>query len=408
MKLVTTNTVIPYARNPRKNDAAVAKVAGSIKEFGFKQPIVVDKDMVIVAGHTRLLAALQLDLKKVPIIIADDLSEQQIKAYRIADNRVSQESEWDFDLLKLEMDDLLDLDFDLLETGFNQDELDALLNTGTEGLTDEDEIPEDVEPIAKLGDVWQLGAHRLVCGDSTDPLVVEKALNGVSPHLMVTDPPYGVNYDPEWRDIVEREEGRWNKNNVTTRALGKVENDDRADWSEAWALFPGDIAYIWHEPCNPSVQVSLLNAGFEIRSQIIWVKQSFVFSRGHYHWQHEPCWYAVRKGSTGHWSGDRKQSTVWEIRNNAAIGDTRKNEEQSGHGTQKPVECMRRPIVNNSSPGQAIYEPFCGSGTTIIAGETEGRTIHAIEINPEYVDIAVKRWENFTGLKAELEKQRAA
>ena len=187
----------------------------------------------------------------------------------------------------------------------------------------------------------------------------------MKPHLMVTDPPYGVNYDPAWRN----QRGL----NHSDRKSGRVENDDRADWREAWALFPGDVAYVWHAGWFTStVQASLEASGFEIRAQIIWAKDRFALSRGHYHWQHEPCWYAVR--GTAHWKGDRSQSTLWSIPSREDRGH--------GHGTQKPVECMRRPMLNNSSPGQAVYEPFCGSGTTIIAAETTGAICHAHRDQP--------------------------
>ena len=397
ISIVDIESITPYARNPRKNMEAVSKVAASIKEFGFKQPIVVDSDNVVIAGHTRLMAAMQL--KKVPILVADDLTEAQVKAYRIADNRVSQEAEWDYDLLKLEIDDLTSLDFDIKETGFDLKELGSIMVDKSEGLTDPDEIPEVTEAFTKPGDVWLLGNHRLVCGDSTDPLVVDKCLNGVKPHLMVTDPPYGVNYDANWRNEAERADGK----KIGGRAIGKVENDDKADWSEAWALFAGDVAYVWHAGNKADIVAeSLKKCGFDIRAQIIWAKNNIVIGRGHYHPKHEPLWYAVRAktGATGHWQGDRKQSTVWQL--------DKPMKSETGHSTQKPVECMRRPIVNNSSPGQAVYEPFSGSGTTIIAGETEGRHIHAIELSPEYCDIAVKRWENFTGKTAQLEKSEAA
>ena len=230
--------------------------------------------------------------------------------------------------------------------------------------------------------------HRIVCGDCTDADTVSKCLNGVAPHLMVTDPPYGVEYDPSWREKAGVAGGDY--------AKGKVLNDDNADWREAWALFPGDVAYVWHAGLFAGVVgESLIATKFKLRSQIIWDKGQMVLSRGDYHWQHEPCWYAVRESKTGHWASDRKQVTVWQI------DKPRKSE--TGHGTQKPVECMKRPIENNSSPGQAVYEPFSGSGTTIIAGEITGRSIHAIELDPTYVDVAVKRWQEFTGKQATLE-----
>jgi DNA modification methylase len=215
---------------------------------------------------------------------------------------------------------------------------------------------------------------------------------------MVTDPPYGVNYDPGWRNSAARNgatAGR-SRGAIGGRALGKVQNDDRADWREAWVLFPGDVAYVWHAGLHASdVEASLNASGFFVRSQIIWDKTRLLISRGDYHWQHEPCWYAVRKGKPGHWAGDRKQTSVWQIEKN--------QKSETGHSTQKPVECMRRPIENNSSQGQAVYEPFCGSGTTIIAAAMTGRACHAIELSPAYVDVGVKRWQDFTGEAAVLD-----
>lgn len=212
-------------------------------------------------------------------------------------------------------------------------------------------------------------------------------------NLMVTDPPYGVKYDPSWREGCDLGVGK--------RSKGKVLNDDKADWTETWRLFGGNIAYVWHGGLHTStVENSLVTAGFQMRAQIIWAKQHFVLSRGDYHWMHEPCWYAVRKGAKGKWTGDRKQSTVWQIKNNNSFGNSEK-EETVGHGTQKPVECMRLPIQNNSEKGEIVYDPFLGSGTTLIAAEKMERICYGMELSPEYVDIIVKRWEDFTGQKSE-------
>ena len=383
--------LIPYVRNSRTHsDAQVAQIAASIREFGWTNPVLVDGDRGIIAGHGRVLAARKLGIDRVPCIELANMTESQRRAYVIADNQLAQNAGWDLDLLKIEVGDLKDAGFDVGLLGFDASMLGGLLAPAeTEGLTDPDEAPEaPTDPVSKLGDVWMLGRHRLVCGDCTDLGVVEKALNGVRPHLMVTDPPYGVEYDPKWRA-----KAGLNKNKSK---MGAVLNDDRADWRDAWALFPGSVAYVWHAGRHASsVQASLEACDFDIRCQIIWSKDRFALSRGHYHWQHEPCWYAVRAGSTGSWAGDRKQSTLWQIKAREDGG--------VGHGTQKPVECMRRPIENNSSPGQAIYEPFSGSGTTLIAAEMTGRTCHAIELNPAYVDVAIKRWQNFTGNQATLE-----
>jgi len=384
--------IIPYARNPRRNEKAVATVAASIAEFGWRQPIVVDEGMVVLAGHTRLAAARQLGIETAPVHIAKGLSEAQARAFRIMDNRSGENAEWDNDLLGLELGDLLAADFDLDLTGFTDEELNNLLN----GLSDgdgaqegEDEVPETPEdPVSRPGDLWLLGNHRMLCGDSTVATDVERVLGSVKPLLMCTDPPYGVEYDPSWRNQTGA---------VKTKRTGKVLNDDRADWREAWALFPGDVAYVWHGALHAGeVAESLEVSGFKIRSQIIWAKDRLVLSRGDYHWQHEPCLYAVKKTGKGHWAGDRKQTTLWQI-------SGKDQDAKTVHGTQKPVECMRRPILNNSSPGQAIYEPFMGSGTTLIAAETTGRVCLGIELNPAYVDVAVQRWQQFTGQNAVLE-----
>ena len=380
-----TAKLVPYARNARTHsDAQVAQIAASIAEFGFTNPILAGSDGVIVAGHGRLAAAQKLGLDAVPVVVLDHLTPTQRRALVIADNRIAENAGWDRDLLAAELSDLRELGAELRVVGFAEDELRAIFSMPPNaGLTDPDEAPEPpAEPVSRRGDLWRLGGHRLICGDATSPGDVERVLGGVRPHLMVTDPPYGVKYDP----LGAR---------ATGVAAGKVLNDDRADWREAWALFPGVVAYVWHAGLRAMEVVESLQAcDFVLRAQIIWDKGRPIMSRGHYHFQHEPCWYAVRKNATAHWAGDRKQSTVWAI-------EHRKSE--TGHGTQKPVECMKRPIENNSSPGQAVYEPFSGSGTTLIAAELTGRTCHAIELNPAYVDVAVKRWEAFTGEKAALE-----
>jgi len=397
---------IGYARNPRKNDHAVDKVASAIREFGFRVPIVAKSDGTVVDGHLRLKAAAKLGLTEVPVILADDLTETQIKAFRLSVNKVSEFAEWDIDLLKLEFEDLDAAGFDLTLTGFDLGEIAALTLDVTEGLTDPDAVPDaPAVPVTVLGDVWLLGRHRIACGSSTDAHTVEAVLAGVKPHLMVTDPPYGVGYDANWRNEAAAK-GLIGQRGQSM-SVGKVLNDDRADWREAWALFPGDVAYVWHGGLFGGVVAeSLVACGFETRSQIIWAKDRFQLSRGNYHGQHEPCWYAVRKTTKGQWCGDRTQSTLWSIKlpwDNYGNRKPGPEDDKNSHSTQKPVECMKRPIENNSSPGQAVYEPFSGSGTTIIAGEMTGRCVYAIELNPAYVDMAVIRWQNFTGQTATLE-----
>jgi len=391
IKEIKVEHLIPYSNNARTHsDDQVAQIAASIKEFGFTNPVLVDGDNGIIAGHGRVQAARKLQLKSVPTIDLSYLTPVQRKAYILADNKLSLNAGWDVELLQGELAGLDALEFDLSLTGFSDSELAGFLDTN-EGLTDPDDVPDvPDEPTACLGDVWILGRHRLVCGDSTDADVVAKCLNGVEPHLMVTDPPYGVEYDANWRNEALRSDG----SNVGARAVGKVLNDNQADWSEAWSLFPGDVAYVWHADKKAHIVAnSLIDNGFNIRAQIIWAKNNMVIGRGDYHPKHEPCWYAVKDKKTGHYVGGRKQTTIWDI--------SKPMKSETGHSTQKPVECMKRPIENNSSPGQAVYEPFSGSGTTIIAAEMTGRVAHAIELNPAYVDVAVKRWEDFTGEVAE-------
>ena len=385
----------PYAKNAKiHGEAQVAKIAASMAKFGWTVPCLVADDGELIAGHGRVLAAGALGLTEAPVIRLGHLDEAERRAYRIADNKLTELGEWDEAMLRDEIAGLLAEDFDLDLLGFADEDLDALLQdpetVGDDAAVEgEDDIPEPpVNPVSVAGDLWQLGSHRLICGDSTSADVVGCLLGSVKPLLMVTDPPYGVQYDPSWRNQAGA---------AKTKRTGKVLNDDRADWREAWSLFPGDVAYIWHGALHAAtVADSLIAAGFAIRSQIIWAKDRLVLSRGDYHWQHEPCWYAVRAKGKGHWAGDRKQTTLWQIANKDQDAET-------VHGTQKPVECMRRPILNNSSPGQAVYEPFMGSGTTLIAAETTGRICYGVELNPVYVDVAIERWQAFTGEEAVLE-----
>ena len=392
---VATADLLPYAANARTHsDAQVDQIAASIREFGFVNPVLVDERGEIIAGHGRTLAAKLLGLDRVPVIRREGLSDAQKRALRLADNKIALNSGWDETLLAAELSVLADMDFDMGVMGFDDGELQRLMaGAGGTGHGDPDaDAPEPpANPVTRLGDTWLLGEHRIRCGSSTSPDDVAALLDGAKPHLMVTDPPYGVNYDPGWRKRV-------GINN--SERMGVVHNDDRADWREAWELFPGDVAYVWHGGLHAGVvQESLVVTGFDIRAQIIWAKESLVMGRGAYHWQHEPCWYAVRKGGTGHWAGDRKQATLWEIptRGDAAA------DAATIHSTQKPVLCMQRPIENNSKPGDAVYEPFSGSGTTIIAGQATGRRVLAMELSPAYVDVAVRRWQEFTGQLATLE-----
>jgi len=370
------------------------KVAASIREYGWRQPVVVDNDEVIAIGHLRRAAGKFLGLTEVPVHVARDLSPAQIRGLRLADNRTNQEASWDDDLLAAEIADLSNLDLDLSLTGFDAHELDALLRNP---LTDEkaDEAPPLPDVAAtRLGDLWICGEHRVLCGDATSKDAVTRLLGERKPVLTATDPPYGVSYDPMWREQAGL--GR-------LRQTGKVANDDQVDWTAAYKLFPGDVAYVWHAGVHAGeVAAGLTSVGFEIRAQIIWSKQHFAMSRGHYHWGHEPCWYAVRKGGRANWCGDRTQSTIWQVQNLNPMGGNR-DEKATGHGTQKPVELMRRPIVNHTKRGDSIYDPFLGSGTTMMAAELTERFCCGIDIDPRYVDVAVIRWQEFTGQQATLD-----
>jgi DNA modification methylase len=402
-----TASLLPYARNAKTHSAKqVREIAALIAEFGWTMPVIVDERDEIIAGHGRVLAANLLGLAEVPVGVALGWSDAKKRRYRIADNKVAENSGWDKELLALELAALANMPDGgtFAGLGFSDAEVLRLLpEVAREGHTDFDaEAPPALDAataVSRPGDIWLLGDHRLMCGDATNADHVSALLGIRKPHLMVTDPPYGVDYDPDWRN---RSVAGGGDHGGAGRAVGLVENDDRADWRAAWALFPGEVVYVWHAATKgPEVCTSLEAVGFERRAQIVWNKNKHVISRGHYHWRHESCWYMVRAGGTGHWQGSRSEMSVWDIANNAGP-DGKKQDVITGHGTQKPIECMLRPIKNNSKPGDYVYEPFSGSGTTIIAGEMMGRRVLAMELMPAYVDVAVRRWEGFTQKSAVL------
>ncbi len=393
------NKLVPYINNSRTHtDEQVKKMAKSISDFGFNDPIAIDMLNGIIAGHCRLEAAKLLGLTEVPTIQLGHLTKEQQKAYVIAHNRLALDAGWDYEMLRVEMTEMQDAGFDVGKTGFSDEEIESILNPEiiSPGSGNGDAVPAiKTDAVSVIGDLWLLGNHRLLCGDSTNPGHVTKVTATINPVLMVTDPPYGVNYEPEWREGADL--------GVGERSTGKVENDDKMDWTDAYSLFTGDVVYVWHAGVySPDVAAHLRACNFSLVSQIIWVKQHFALSRGDYHWQHEPCWYAVRKGKKHNWQGARDQKTTWDIMNNNSFGNAAP-EKTWGHGTQKPIECMARPIQNNSKPNDFIYDPFGGSGTTLIACEKFGRKCLMIEISPAYVDVIIKRWEDFTGKKAILE-----
>jgi len=380
----------PY--NPRKIKASrLDALAKSIGKFGLVEPIVVNRrTMHVVGGHQRLTVLQRENIKEAPVIFVD-LDDAHEKALNVALNSPELQGEFTNDLNGMLGDLLKQLDVDDSEL-FNSLRLDALLDTPRE--------PKDAPPDAainkqwqvKPGDLWVIGDHRLLCGDSTKREDVARVLGGEKPHLCVTDPPYGVNYDPEWRARAIEAGHLWQWAKPTR--TGTVMNDDRADWRETWALFPGDVIYSWHPPGADSLThaVALQESGFVIRMQIIWAKSNSPVGRGDYHVQHEPCWYAVRKGHPARRTDDRTQTTLWKIDLDRNCG--------GGHSTQKPLECMARPIRNHEPCD--VYDPFLGSGTTLIAAANLKRRCFGIEVSPDYCAVILQRAQDALGIKGVL------
>jgi DNA modification methylase len=389
--------LIPSQRILRKNDGAVGRMMAAIKEYGMPIPILGrhrGQKIEIVDGHLRVKASRKMGLPTVPVVFCDDWSEAQVKAFRILVNRSATWATWDEELVALELVDLDAVDFDLNLTGFDPFEINEFLFPDAVESAAET-VPELLKnAVTRLGDLWLCDSHRILAGDATSAEAVAKLNGKESPKLLLTDPPYGVNYDPTWRERAGL--GR-------AQQTGLVQNDDRVDWTEAYKLFTGDVAYVWNAGVQAAeVAAGLEAAGFRIRAQIIWVKQHFALSRGDFHWQHENCWYAVREGKSSNWSGDRKQSTVWEVPNLNPFGGAQE-EPKTGHGTQKPVELMRRSILNNTRQKDIVYDSFLGSGSTLVAAQLTGRICYGLEIDPHYVDVIITRWQDLTGNQAVLE-----
>jgi DNA modification methylase len=347
----------------------------------------------IIDGHLRIELALSKGEASIPVKYVD-LTPDEEKLVIATFDPIAGLAEFDPEILEgLKVDIETAFDFDL---GSVFSDLGSILDSANGHETERDVEPQ-IDKAAELrqeygtelGQLWELGRHRLAVGDCTDKVVVNSVLQGDIPLLMVTDPPYGVNYDPNWRNEAA-EKGFLS---YSARRTGTVLNDDRVDWSDAYLLFPGDVAYTWSPGGEPVILtgVAMQKAGFQIRNQIMWRKPHFPISRGHYTYQHEPCWYGVRKGKKSHWIGDNTASTVWEISLDKNV--------DGGHSTQKPLECMARPIHNHEGD---VYDPFLGSGTTLIACENLGRRCRGIEIDPGYAAVSIHRWEQQTGKKAQL------
>jgi len=383
-------------QNPKRHHA---DLGASIGRFGFADaPIMDERTGRLVAGHGRVeqLLAMRKGGEKPPEGIDEEgghwfvpvqrgwssRSDAEAAAFLVAHNRIGEAGGWDDKALGELLASLADTpDVEVSGLGIEDKELQQLISEARpeEPAEDPGAGEPPAEPVSKRGEVYALGPHRLMCGDSTSAEDVAALLGGDEPNLMVTDPPYGVSYDPDWRNEAAERLQFVNPNNWRR---GEVHNDDRADWSEAWALFPGAVAYVWHASWFiGEVKASLEADKLEARSLIVWAKPRFSISRGHYHWQHEPCWYAVRKGKTAAWAGDRSQTTLWAIPLDANA--------EGGHSTQKPLECMERPIRNHEGD---VYDPFLGSGTTLIAAARQGRRCYGMEISPAYCDVIRKRW----------------
>ena len=390
-KTVNVLDLQPYSMNSRTHsEQQINQIINSIKEFGFTNPCLIDEKNNMIAGHGRLEAAKKMGFTEIPCIVIDNLSEAQRKALIIADNKLALNAGWDIGVLKLELEFLESNDFDLTLMGFDQAELDDLFDVGIGvGLVDDDETSEPpAEPISKLGDVWTLGNHRLVCGDSTSATDVEKLLNNQMPNTMITDPPYGVKYEANWRAEAK------GRKKTEREEVSSLQNDERADWYDAYVLFPGNVAYVWHADAFTDVVMDgLKRAGFDIKQQIIWNKNVHALSRSDYHWKHEPCWYAVKPQGERNWKGGRNKMTVWDV------GSIVFEKDKTSHPTQKPVELYIKSLENHTSPGEYVYDPFGGSGTLIIACEKLGRRALVMELDPKFVDVILQRFQKFSGIE---------
>lgn len=408
VKRVDVDSLIPYVNNAKiHSDEQVTKIASSIREFGFLNPVLIDKDKNIIAGHGRVMAAKKLGLEKVPVLFVEGLTEAQRKAYILADNRLGELADWDMDLVKIELEDLELANFDIDLTGFD---INDFLKPGEVQEVDVPDLPKEAK--AKPGDIYQLGCHRLMCGDSTSINDVERLMNGLHANLIVTDPPYNVNYEG---------------------SAGKIKNDNmendkfRQFLIDAFTTMnavmnPGASFYIWHADSEGyNFRGACDDVGLRVRECLIWVKNSFVLGRSDYQWQHEPCLYGWKDGAAHTWNGKRKQKTVIEsldLMGEVELRETikellsedydttilRENKPLNNkvHPTMKPINLLARLIRNSSNKGDVVLDVFGGSGSTLIACEQLDRICYTSELDPRYVDVIIERYETFTGKKAVL------
>jgi len=387
---ISIEELLPYAKNSRTHsDEQTAQIAASIKEFGFTNPVLIDNENQIIAGHGRVLAARKLKMKEVPCIRLGYLTETQKKAYVIADNKLALNSGWDEELLALEIADLKDEDFDISLLGFSDDELADLADQiaeEVEGLTDEDAVPETPEePITKPGDIWVLGKHRLMCGDSTSMDHLERLCEGQAVDMWLTDPPYNVAY----------EGGTKEKLTIQNDSMG--DEQFRQFLRDAYVaadtvMKPGAVFYIWYADVETYNFVGAVrDAGWKMSQILVWKKSSLILGRKDYHFRHEPCLYGWKEGAAHLWAADRKQTTILEFDKPSRNGE---------HPTMKPVALFEYQLLNNTKGGDIVLDSFGGSGTTMIAAEKNGRVARLMELDPKYCDVIIKRWQDFTGKKA--------
>lgn len=380
----------PYENNPRDNEDAVNAVANSIKEFGWQQPIVVDIEGVIIAGHTRYKAAQKLGLKTVPVVVADNLTEEQVKAYRLADNKTAELADWDMDLLNDELDQIRNIDM----SDFGFDELDSLeLEDADTAKDDNFDEATPAEPKSKSGQIYQLGRHRLMCGDSTKLDDVKKLMGGYQADLLLTDPPYNVDYTGKQKSKMKIDND-YLENDEFYKFLSSAFSNAKQ------VMKAGAAYYVWYAAGTPTSYVfnkALNDVGMKVRQQLIWEKNQIVMGRQDYQWQHEPCLYGWNEDGSHAWYSDRKQSTVLHFD---------KPQRSDLHPTMKPIPLFDYQIKNSSKSGDIVLDLFGGSGTSIMACEQDGRTCYTMEFDPKYVDVIIKRWEEFTGKKAKLIQEK--